>query len=172
MDLKIEGEGFEVHPLSGKVEVKKDAINPPLMIFSVMPLKMGRLKKKSENERRFLDILVEFEGKIVSHSILSIIIQPKFFKLKLGPLSFNLNKGMASAISACSIIITVLLLIYSIWSFDITDITGFDIITGIVPSMGSLLFVIFFIYTLIKGVYPLKQQFQGLLNFNGGGFEK
>jgi len=172
MDLKIEGEGFEVHPLSGKVEVKKDAVNPPLMIFSVMPLKLGNLKKKGESERRFLNVLVEFEGNIVSHSILSIIVQPKFFKLNLGPLSFNINKGTAVAISIGSIILTILLLIYSIWQFDPTSFTGVDILTGIVPSASSLLFVVFFLYTLIKGVYPLKQQFQGLLNFDGGGIEK
>jgi len=172
MDLKIEGEGFEVHPLSGKVEVKKDAVNPPLMIFSVMPLKLGKLKKKGESERRFLNVLVEFEGKIVSHSILSIIVQPKFFKLNIGPLSFNINKGTAIAISIGSIILTILLLIYSIWQFDPTSFTGMDILTGIVPSIGSLLFVVLFIYTLIKGVYPLKQQFQGLLNFDSGGVEK
>ncbi|MHA1488658.1 MAG: hypothetical protein ACTSRI_03265 [Promethearchaeota archaeon] len=39
LDLRIEGEGFEVHPLSGKVVVKKEAINPPLMIFSILPTK-------------------------------------------------------------------------------------------------------------------------------------
>ncbi|MFX1382426.1 MAG: hypothetical protein ACFFBP_08250, partial [Promethearchaeota archaeon] len=172
MDLKIEGEGFEVHPLSGKVEVKKDAVNPPLMIFSVMPTKSGRLKKKGESERRFLNVLVEFEGVIVSHSILSIIVQPKFFKLNIGPLSFNINKGTAIAISLGSIIVTIALLIYSLWQFDYTDITGVDIITQFAPSMGSLLFVVLFIYTLIKGIYPLKQQFQGLLNFDSGGIEK
>ncbi|MEJ2276961.1 MAG: hypothetical protein P8Y70_04315 [Candidatus Lokiarchaeota archaeon] len=46
LNLKIEGKGFEVHPLNGRVIVKKDAINPPVMIFSIMPLKLEKENKK------------------------------------------------------------------------------------------------------------------------------
>ena len=75
LDLKIEGEGFEVHPIFGKVEVKKDAVNPPVMIFSIMPIKSKKeKKKKKESERRFLNVYIEFEDKIISHTILSIIV--------------------------------------------------------------------------------------------------
>jgi len=51
LDLRIEGEGFEVHPLTGKVEVKKDAVNPPVMIFSVLPIKLIKTKKKKRKKK-------------------------------------------------------------------------------------------------------------------------
>ncbi|MHA1678560.1 MAG: hypothetical protein ACTSW3_07260 [Promethearchaeota archaeon] len=37
--LRIDGEGFETHPVFGEVIVKKDSVNPPVMIFSIMPVK-------------------------------------------------------------------------------------------------------------------------------------
>jgi len=166
MDLRIEGEGFEVHPLSGKVEVSKSAVNPPVMIFSIMPTKSNRLKKIKESERRFINVFIDFEGATISHTILSVIVQPKHFRMNLGPIHFNMNKGTAITVSIISIAISVLLLLYSILTLDITDITGADIITGIVPQIGSFLFVGFFLYTVIQGVYPIKQQFEGLLNFD------
>ncbi|MBN1800164.1 MAG: hypothetical protein JW891_01580 [Candidatus Lokiarchaeota archaeon] len=173
LDLKIEGEDFEVHPLAGRVEVKKDAVNPPVMIFSVMPTKSERLKKMKESERRFLNVYIHFEGELLSHTILSIIVQPKHFKLKLGPLSVNLNKGTAIVISIASIVVSVLLLTYSIFTLDPTSMTGVDYLTGLVPQIGSILFVVIYMYTLVKGIYPIKQQFSGLLNFDkGSGFEK
>ena len=168
MDLRIEGEGFEVHPLSGKVEVKKDAVNPPVMIFSIMPLKSDRLKKIKESERRFINVYIDFEDKTISHTILSVIVQPKHFRMNLGPIHFNMNKGTAIAVSIISIAISVLLLLYSLLTLDVTEITGADIITGIVPQISSFLFVGFFLYTLIQGVYPIKRQFEGLLNFDKG----
>jgi hypothetical protein len=166
MDLRIEGESFEVHPLSGKVEVKKNAVNPPVMIFSIMPTKSNRLKKIKESERRFINVYIDFEGAIISHTILSVIVQPKHFRMNLGPIHFNMNKGTAIAVSFVSIAISIILLLYSILTIDIADITGADVITGIVPQISSFLFVGFFIYTVIQGVYPIKQQFAGLLNFD------
>ena len=166
MDLRIEGEGFEVHPLSGKVQVAKNAVNPPVMIFSIMPTKSNRLKKIKESERRFINVYIDFEGDTISHTILSVIVQPKHFRMKLGPISFNMNKGTAIAVSIVSIVISVLLLLYSILTLDVTDIQGTDIITGIVPQISSFIFVGFFLYTVIQGVYPIKQQFAGLLNFD------
>ena len=166
MDLRIEGEGFEVHPLSGKVEVKKNAVNPPVMIFSIMPTKSNRLKKIKESERRFINVYIDFEGDTISHTVLSVIVQPKHFRMKLGPISFNMNKGTAIVVSIVSIVISVLLLLYSILTIDVTDITGADIVTGFVPQISSFLFVGFFLYTVIQGVYPIKQQFAGLLNFD------
>ncbi len=173
LDLKIEGEDFEVHPLAGRVEVKKNAVNPPVMIFSVMPIKSERLKKMKESERRFLNVYIHFDGELLSHTILSIVVQPKHFKLKLGPLSVNINKGTALLISVASIFVSILLLAYSIFTLDPTSMTGVDILTGFVPQIGSVLFVVIYLYTLIKGIYPIKQQFSGLLNFDkGSGFEK
>ena len=166
MDLRIEGEGFEVHPLSGKVQVSKDAVNPPVMIFSIMPTKSERLKKIKESERRFINVYIDFEGNTISHTILSVIVQPKHFRMKFGPITFNMNKGTAIAVSLVSITISVLLLLYSLLTLDITEITGADIITGVIPQISSFIFVGFFLYTVIQGVYPIKQQFEGLLNFD------
>ena len=166
MDLRIEGEGFEVHPLSGKVQVSKDAVNPPVMIFSIMPTKSERLKKIKESERRFINVYIDFEGNTISHTILSVIVQPKHFRMKFGPITFNMNKGTAIAVSLVSITISVLLLLYSLLTLDITEITGADIITGVIPQISSFIFVGFFLYTVIQGVYPTKQQFEGLLNFD------
>ena len=103
LDLRIEGEGFEVHPLFGKVEVKKEAVNPPVMIFSILPTKSTKKNmKKKEFERRFLNAYVDFEGKTISHTILSIIVQPKFFRLDIGPIHLNLSKKTALIISFIS----------------------------------------------------------------------
>jgi len=168
LDLRIEGEGFEVHPLSGKVEVKKDFVNPPVMIFSVLPIKSKKKKKKKESEKRFLNIYVDFEGKTVSHSILSIVVQPKHFHLDIGPFHFDLTKTQAMLISFISILITIGSVVYSLLTLDISGPTT-DVITGIVPGIGSLLFLGTFLYTLIKeGIYPVQQQINSLLNFDKG----
>lgn len=173
MDLRIEGEGFEVHPLSGKVQVSKNAVNPPVMIFSIMPTKSNRLKKIKESERRFINVYIDFEGDTISHTILSVIVQPKHFRMKFGPITFNMNKGTAIAVSIVSIIISILLLLYSLLTLDVTDITGADIIAGIVPQISSFIFVGFFLYTVLSSISPLKQQFEGLLNFDkDSGFTK
>ncbi|MFW9881908.1 MAG: hypothetical protein ACFFG0_53270, partial [Candidatus Thorarchaeota archaeon] len=113
LDLKIEGESFEVHPIFGKVEVKKDAVNPPVMIFSIMPIKSkNERKKRKESERRFLNVYIEFEEKIISHTVLSIIVQPKYFRLELGPLHLNISKKTAVIISFISILIAGISLAY------------------------------------------------------------
>jgi len=169
LDLRIEGEGFEVHPLSGKVEVKKDFVNPPVMIFSVLPIKSKKpKKKKKESEKRFLNVYVDFEGKTVSHSILSINVQPKHFHLDVGPFHFDLTKTQAMLISFISILITVISVAYSLLTLDISGPTT-DVITGFVPGIGSLIFLGTFLYTLVKeGIYPIQQQVNSLLNFDKG----
>ncbi len=168
LDLRIEGEGFEVHPLSGKVEVKKDFVNPPVMIFSVLPIKSKKKKKKKESEKRFLNVYVDFEGKTVSHSILSIVVQPKHFHLDVGPFHFDLTKTQAMLISFISILITIGSVAYSLLTLDISGPTT-DVITGFVPGIGSLIFLGTFLYTLIKeGIYPVQQQLNSLLNFDKG----
>ena len=169
LDLRIEGDGFEVHPLSGKVEVKKEFVNPPVMIFSVLPVKSKvSKKKKKESEKRFLHVYIDFEGKNVSHSILSIIVQPKHFHLDIGPFHFDLTKTQAILISIISILITVISAVYSLLTLDISGPTT-DILTGIIPGIGSLIFFGSFIYTLLKeGIYPIQQQLNSLLNFDKG----
>lgn len=168
LDLRIEGEGFEVHPLSGKVEVKKDAVNPPVMIFSILPVKSKKLKRK-ESERRFLNVYVEFENKVISHSILSIIVQPKHFRLDIGPIHLNISKSTAYIISFISILIAGISVIYALFSIDPTS-SGIDILSRFAPGLGSIIFFVIFIVTLIKeGIYPLKEKISNFLNFDQTG---
>ncbi|MFX1573268.1 MAG: hypothetical protein ACFFB0_11010 [Promethearchaeota archaeon] len=170
LDLKIEGEGFEVHPIFGKVEVKKDAVNPPVMIFSIMPLKSKKeKKKKKESERRFLNVYIEFEEKIISHTILSIIVQPKYFRLELGPIHLNLSKRTATIISFISILIAGVSLVYTSLSIDPSS-TFMDLLSGFAPGLGSITFIAIFLVTLFKeGIYPLKEKISAFLNFDQAG---
>ena len=170
LDLKIEGEGFEVHPIYGKVEVKKDAVNPPVMIFSIMPLKSkDKKKKKKESERRFLNVYIEFEDKVISHTILSIIVQPKYFRLELGPIHLNLSKRTAAIISFISILIAGFSLVYTFFSWDPTS-SFIDILSGFAPGLGSIVFIAFFLVILLKeGIYPLKEKISAFLNFDQAG---
>ena len=172
LDLRIEGEGFEVHPLFGKVEVKKDAVNPPVMIFSILPLKSTKKKKKKkkkETERRFLNAYIDFEGKTISHTILSIIVQPKFFRLDIGPIHLNLSKKTATIISFISILIAGISLVYMLFSLDPSS--GFiDILSGLAPGLGSIIFITIFLFTLLnEGIYPLKEKINAFLNFDQTG---
>ncbi|MHA1931829.1 MAG: hypothetical protein ACW96X_04765 [Promethearchaeota archaeon] len=170
LDLKIEGEGFEAHPIFGKVEVKKDAVNPPVMIFSIMALKSKQKKKKrKESERRFLNVYIEFEEKVISHTILSIIVQPKFFRLDIGPLHLNLSKKTAIIISFISILIAGISLAYMLLSVDPSS-TFTDYLSGLAPGLGSIIFIVIFLYTLLKeGIYPLKEKISAFLNFDQTG---
>lgn len=169
LDLRIEGEGFEVHPLSGKVEVKKKFVNPPVMIFSILPTKSKKTKKeKKEGEKRFLHIYIDFEDNNVSHSVLSITVQPKHFHLDIGPFHLDMSKTTAILVSIISILITVGSAAYSLYTLDIGSPTT-DILTNLVPGIGSLIFFVMFIYTLLtEGVFPIKEQVSSLLNFDKG----
>ncbi|MFX1312383.1 MAG: hypothetical protein ACFFHD_07200 [Promethearchaeota archaeon] len=170
LDLKIEGDGFEVHPIFGKVQVKKDAVNPPVMIFSIMPLKSKKeKKKKKESERRFLNVYIEFEEKVISHTILSIIVQPKYFRLELGPIHLNLSKRTAAIISFISILIAGVSLVYTLLSIDPSS-TFTDLLSGFAPGLGSIIFFTIFLVTLFKeGIYPLKEKISAFLNFDQAG---
>ena len=172
LNLRVEGNGFEVHPLFGEVIVRKDAINPPVMIFSVLPVKKKgkRTKKeKREGERRHLHVYVEFEENVINHSILSVIVQPKHFHLDIGPLHIDVSKRTAMIISFISILIAVGSLVYTIFSWDISS-TAVDIVSNFAPGLGSLLFIGIFLYTLFKeGLYPLKEKISYFLNFDKTG---
>ncbi|TES97570.1 MAG: hypothetical protein E3J90_06765 [Promethearchaeota archaeon] len=174
VDLKVEGEGFEVHPLHGKVEIKKDAINPPVMIFSVLPVrKKDRTKKdKKLGERRYLHVYIEFEENIINHSVLSIIVQPKHFRLDIGPFHLNISKKVAVVISFLSVIIAVGSLIYTLFSLDPTS-TAVDFMGNFAPGIGSIVFIVIFLITLFKeGIYPLKEKISYFLNFDNTGLIK
>ncbi|MFX0024230.1 MAG: hypothetical protein ACFE9S_18025 [Candidatus Hermodarchaeota archaeon] len=169
LDLKIEGDGFEVHPIFGKVEVKKDAVNPPVMIFSIMPTKSKKKMKKRESERRFLNVYIEFEDKVISHTILSIIVQPKYFRLELGPIHLNLSKRTAAIISFISVLIAGASLVYTLFSWDPTS-SFINFVSGFAPGLGSIIFIVIFLITLFKeGIYPLKEKISAFLNFDQAG---
>ena len=172
LNIKVEGEGFEVHPLFGKVEVKKDAINPPVMIFSVLPMKKKEKrtkKEKKESERRHLHVYVEFEEKTINHSILSIIVQPKTFHVDIGPFHLDVSKKTAMIVSFASIIIAVASLMFTLFSIDSSS-TAVDVVTNFAPGLGSIIFIGLFLYTLFKeGISPLKQKISYFLNFDKGG---
>lgn len=171
LDLKVQGDGFEVHPLYGKVEVKKDAINPPVMIFSILPIKKKKRtkKEKKQGERRYLHVYIDFEGKTINHSILSIIVQPKHFHLDIGPIHLDISKRVAMIISFISVLIAVGSLIYTFLSIDPSS-SFIDIVSNFAPGLGSILFVIIFLITLFKeGIYPLKEKISYFLNFDKTG---
>ena len=176
LDLRIEGIGFEIHPLSGVIEVKKDAINPPIMIFSILPTKSKKKRSKKEKkagEKRFLNIYIDFEGKNVSHTILSILIQPKHFSLDLGPIHMNLSKGQAMIVSFIPILITVISTVYAMSQIDVSGGSSAGALGGAIPGAGSLVFLITFLYTLLrKGVFPMKQKVAGMLDFDKGSMMK
>ncbi|MCJ7648306.1 MAG: hypothetical protein MUP85_06810 [Candidatus Lokiarchaeota archaeon] len=172
LNIKVEGEGFEVHPLFGRVEVKKDAINPPVMIFSVLPIKKKEKrtkKERKESERRHLHVYVEFEEKPINHSILSIIVQPKTFHVDIGPLHLDVSKKTAMIVSFISIIIAVASLMYTLFSIDPSS-TTVDVVTNFAPGLGSIIFIGLFLYTLFnEGVRPLKEKISYFLNFDKAG---
>ena len=171
VDLKVEGEGFEVHPLGGKVEIKKKAINPPVMIFSVLPIKKKKRTKedKKEGERRYLHVYIEYEKETINHSVLSIIVQPKHFHLDIGPLHLDISKKAAMIVSIFSVIISLGSLIYTIFSIDPSS-TLVDIMGNFAPGLGSIIFIGIFLFTLFKeGLYPLKEKVSYFLNFDKSG---
>jgi len=172
--LKVEGEGFSVHPLFGRVEISKDAVNPPVMIFSVLPIKKkDRTKKeKKMGERRHLRVYIEFEDNVINHSVLSVIVQPKHFRLDIGPFHLNMSKKTAAVISLLSIIVAAASLIFTIISFD-PQSTLVDNVGNFAPGLGSLIFVTIFLVTLFKeGIYPLKAKISYFLNFDNAGLIK
>jgi hypothetical protein len=171
VDLKVEGEGFEVHPLHGKVEIKKKAINPPVMIFSVLPTKKKKRTKKDkkESERRYLHVYIEYEKETINHSVLSIIVQPKHFHLDIGPLHLDISKKAAMLISLFSVIISLGSLIYTVLSID-PQSTLVSIMGNFAPGLGSIIFIGIFLFTLFKeGLYPLKEKVSYFLNFDKSG---
>jgi len=174
VNLKVEGEGFEVHPLHGKVEIKKEAVNPPVMIFSVLPVKNKKRTKKEKktSERRYLHVYIEYEDNVINHSVLSIIVQPKHFRLDIGPFHLNISKKAAAVVSFGSIIVAVASLIFTLFSFDPSS-TLIDVVGNFAPGIGSILFIAIFLITLFKeGIYPLKEKISYFLNFDNTGLIK
>jgi len=171
--VKIEGEGFKVDPLSGKVVVDKEQDGPSMMIFSIKPkkLKKKKLKEKDNEERRNLNIYVEFEKKIVSHTIISVIVQSKHFSLDLGPIHLNLSKHAAMSISFIPVLITAISAIYTILTFDPSSTSepsfAIGMLSGFIPGIGSMIFFAAFLIALLKkGIFPIKQKWSNFINFD------
>jgi len=139
------------------------------MIFSVLPIKSDKKEIKNKDKKhidtRFLHVLIDFEEKIISHTVLAITVQPKHFHLDLGPIHIDIGKTTASFISLISLAWAVISVIYSLISIDLSS-SLFNIVGGVTPSLISILFVVIFFYTLIKGVYPLKRMWSNTLNFD------
>ncbi len=168
LNIRIEGEGFEVHPLTGTVVVKKDSVNPPVMIFSVLPIKSGKKKKlKVKNEKRTLYIYVDFENRTISNTALSIWVQPKHYHLKIGFVELDISKRTAFLISFLSALIATISTIYS--AITLESISLVDIFSGFFPGLAMYIFFSVFIIVLIKnGIYPVVQKWNALLNFDKG----
>jgi len=122
-------------------------------------------KDKEHTDTRFLHVLIDFEDKIINHTVLAIIVQPKHFHLDLGPIHIDIGKTTATFISLISLAWVVISVIYSLISIDLSS-TLFNVVGGFAPSLISILFVVIFFYTLIKGVYPLKRMWSNTLNFD------
>ena len=106
---------------------------------------------------------------MISHTILSIIVQPKYFRLELGPIHLNLSKRTAAIISFISILIAGFSLVYTFFSWDPTS-SFIDILSGFAPGLGSIVFIAFFLVILLKeGIYPLKEKISAFLNFDQAG---
>ena len=112
---------------------------------------------------------IEFEEKIISHTVLSIIVQPKFFRIELGPIHFNLSKKAAVIISFISILIGGGSMVWMLLSINPSS-SFIDYLSGFAPGLGSIVFIIIFLYTLLKeGIYPLKEKISAFLNFDQTG---
>ncbi|GAH85626.1 unnamed protein product, partial [marine sediment metagenome] len=149
--------------------VKKDAVNPPVMIFSVLPLKQMEKKKgrKKKSERRYLNVYIEFEEKLINHTVLSVIVQPKHFHLDLGPIQIDISKKTVFLVSFISVLIATISTIFSVITFETTSLT--NIMSSFAPGLASFIFFAVFIIALVKnGIYPLKQKWSALLKFDKG----
>jgi len=123
-------------------------------------------------ERRYLHVYIEFEENIINHSVLSIIVQPKHFRLDIGPFHLNISKKAAVVISFLSVLVAVASLVYTLFSLDPTS-TAVDIMGNFAPGLGSIVFIAIFLITLFKeGIYPLKEKISYFLNFDNTGLIK
>ncbi len=168
LEIKVNGEGFEVHPYKGEVIVGKQDVNPPVMIFSVLATKSKTKRTKEEKkvgQKRFLHVYVDFEGNTVSHTILSIIIQPKHYHVDVGPLHMDISKKAAAMASILSILISIGSFVYSAFNLG-KDISATSTLGGLIPGFASLSFIIGLFVSLVRGVYPIKEKFSALLNMN------
>ena len=118
--------------------------------YAELALKMG--------DKRIINIIIEFEDRVVSHTAMSMKVQPKHFSLDLGPFHFNLSKNQALMISFLSMLITGISAVYTLLTMDFSDVSAGGL-EGLIPGAGSLMFLGTFIVTLLKkGVFPMKHK--------------
>lgn len=167
LDLRIEGDGFEIHPIKCTMVVDENAVSQPVMIFSITALAPANMpeKQRKKGYRRYLHIFIDFEGKNVSHTILAAIIQTKHISLKLGPIDLNLSKIQAMGICLLSISISLISFLYTLLRMDFSALAAGGS-EGIIPGAGSLVFLASFMMTILKkGVFPIKKKVAGMIDF-------
>ena len=171
LELKVYGEGFEVHPLSGKVIVMKEAVNPPLIIFSVMPVPLKpkvedsseggkkRKKRKKGLDERHLHVMVTYEGDTVNHTVLGVTVQPKHYQIKLGPFHINVSKPVAMLISVATSAAASYSIITGVMkTTESPSLT--DAVANVAPGMAFWVAIIMYFVALAKAIKPLKQTWQ------------
>ncbi len=168
LELKVYGEGFEVHPLSGKVTVMKEAINPPLIIFSVMPVPLepkaeegaesGKKKKPKKKglDQRNLHVMVTYEGDTVNHTVLGVTVQPKHYQIKLGPITLNVSKPLAMLISVATSAVASYSVITGVMKTTASPSLT-DAVANVAPGAASWVAIIMYFVALAKAIKPLKQ---------------
>jgi hypothetical protein len=96
-------------------------------------------------------------------------VQPKHFRLDIGPIHLNISKRTAMIVSFLSVVVAVASLVFTIFSIDTTS-SFVDFVSSFAPGLGSILFVTIFLITLFKeGIYPLKEKISYFLNFDKTG---
>jgi len=165
LNVRVFGEGFEVHPISAIVEILEEPKSQPVIIYQITALKPEDLERElskkeiKHGEKRFLHIEVEFEERIVSHSVLAIKVQPKHFSMKMGPFNLNLSKNQMLMISFVSILITAISAAYTLLTMDFSAAGSSGGTTSMIPGLSSLSFLMTFLVTLYKkGLRPIQHK--------------
>lgn len=163
-------EDFEIHPIESIIEIKEDQRSQPTLIFSINALKksdVGKTKKElKKGDKRVINIIIEFEEKVVSHTAMVMKVQPKHFALDLGPIQLNLSKTQALMISILSMVITGISTVYTLLTTDFSTSSAGGL-EGMIPGGGSLIFLVSFLVTLLKkGVFPMKHKLAEMGSMN------
>ncbi len=171
LELRVFGEGFEVHPISGKVTVMKDAINPPLIIFSVMPVPLksmaeegadgGKKKKQKKKgpDQRHLHVTVTYEGDTVNHTVLGVTVQPKHYQIKLGPITLNVSKPVAMLISVAISVAASYSVIMGVMKTNAAPSVP-AALENIAPGAASWVAIAMYFVALAKAIKPLKKTWE------------
>jgi uncharacterized membrane protein len=84
--------------------------------------------------------------------------------LEIGPFKIDISRKAAIMISLISVLFATISTIYSVLTFEATSLV--DVLGGFGPGLASFIFFAVFVISLIRGIYPLKQKWSSLLNFD------